>query len=210
MTDNLPFTQVWQNRKGVDLDLSEVNPFSPITPENVEYLINKYSFLQLINPIALFAEEIVPEFVTAQSGWTIHDYGDALASSPGEYLYGGADYATINKQFLHQLESNKEGEAGGDDGDGGDGLPVINPGKGTIIKQAYDTAYDMIALAIEREWKGIKLVDGSPFMKWAGWAISKNRGLSVEGYDPTEKDEERRERAYLIRSIADDTPVYDL
>ncbi len=49
--------------------------------------------------------------------------------------------------------------------------------KGQLIKQTYDTMYDMVELAMKRGWAGIEIVDGTPIMKWAAWAIAKEKGL---------------------------------
>ena len=115
----------------------------------------------------------------------IHNYGDAMSSSPGHLLFGGGDYR-IN------LEEDEDDEGSG----------VVNPGKGTIWKQAFDTAAEMVSLAKESGWSAVNIVDGHPMMKWAAWMQAADEHLGVDGYTPTEKDLLRRER--VKRSEIDD------
>lgn len=167
------------------LDLKEANIFRPITHKDIDYLCNKYPFLQMINSEAKFEGEIIPKFITSQSGWIIHDYGDAMSASPGEFLFGGGDYKT----FLEAILKGKI-EEGGEEGEGG---AIVNPGKGTIIKQMFDTATEMVKIAIKR-WPGIEIIDGTNLMKWAAWLAAKEKNYSLEGFDPEEEDIKKYER----------------
>jgi len=175
---------VWE-RRIAGLDLKEANIFRPITHGDVEYLCNKYPFLQMVNIEAKFEGEITPKFITSQSGWTIHDYGDAMSASPGEFLFGGGDY----KAFLDEIlkEEIKEGEQGGEGG------AMVNPGKGTIVKQMFDTATEMVKIAIKK-WPGIEIIDGTYLMKWVAWLAAKEKNYPLEGFDPDEEDIKKYER----------------
>lgn len=105
-----------------------------------------------------------PEFITARSGWKIHHYGDAMSCSPGELLFGA------------QAKEDDEG------------------GSGTIVRQAYETAAQMIQLAQEFGWAGIRIIDGHPLMQWAAWMQASDDEYHLEGFEPTEEDQQKRER----------------
>lgn len=173
---------VW-GKRARGLSLPQIDWSGPIKREDVLYLLNRYPFLQIISTEPAFDTEMEPKFVQANSGWTIHDYGDAMSASPGELLY--SDYS----QQLKTLEK-KEDEDEGEGGKGGRG--VI--GKGTIINQAFMTAQQMIAIAIEKGWPGVELVDGTELMKWAAWMAAEDNNLTLTGFEPSEADRERRVR----------------
>ena len=146
----------------------------PITAEDIQYLLDHYPYLQILNDRAEFAEAVEPQFVRSHSGWVIHDYIDAMTSSPGEFLFSHADSFTAR---------DDEGGSGGS-----------NPGKGTIINQAFVTASQMVQLAIERGWMVLRIVDGHPVMKWAAWMTAHDAGLTITGYKPSKEDVAKRER----------------
>jgi hypothetical protein len=185
MADESSLKDLWGRRiAGIEFDESKI--FRPITPEDVAYLRNKYPFLQLINTEADFSKEIVPEFITSKSGWTIHDYGDAMSSSSGEDLFDGWDDKALLADVIGAEEEGGEegGEAGG----------FIYTGKGTIIKQMIDTGFDMVNLAMQKNWAGVEIIDGAELMKWAAWAAASEKNFAVQGFEPDEEDEKRRRR----------------
>ncbi|MDF1759998.1 MAG: hypothetical protein P1U40_05645 [Coxiellaceae bacterium] len=153
-----------------------------IKPLDILYLFDKFPFLQIVDTRVEVDPPTEPAFITAdRSGWTIYDYGNAMSASPGLLLWGGGDF-TIPE----------EGEKGGE---------IINPGKGTIVNQAYETAVEMIRIADERGWEGLLIVDGHPLMQWAAWVEAYDRGFVVEGFEPSEKDFAKRR---LIRRNKED------
>ncbi len=155
----------------------EANVLRKISPEEIQYLLDHCPFLQMVD-IDPADENKEVEFITAESGWTIHNYGDAMSSSPGQLLFGGGNFR------VHMLDDD-------DDDDGGGGGSILNPGKGTIYNQAVMTAFEMVALAFqnsEKSWGGIKIIDGHERMKRAAWIKASQLGISVEGYTPTEDD----------------------
>lgn len=167
------------------LNLQNVDALRSISVEEILYLLDRCPFLQIVSMgQALPFEE--PQFITAKTGWVIHHYGDAMSSSPGELLFGGGDFRILLND---------------DDDDGGD-TGIVNPGKGTIIRQAFDTAGEMIALAKQLGWAGVKLVDGHPLMMWAAWMQATDEGYPLEGYEPSEKD--RKKRGRIKRSQQED------
>ena len=147
-----------------------------ISPEEIQYLLDHCPYLQMIsvNPVSAFPDV---KLITGASGWSIHHYGDALSSSAGEFLYGGGDFAFS-----------------WDDDDDGDGGAIVNPRKGSIIKQAFDTAAEMVALAHAGQWGGVQIVDGHPMMQWAAWMAASDLDLSLSGYTPSEQAKAKRAR----------------
>lgn len=153
-----------------------------LTPQDVLYLIDHCPFLQMINPDATGEGESV-KLILADSGWMIHDYGDAMSSSPGELLFAGGD-------FRIRLADEKEDE-------GGEGGSILNPGKGTFRKQAFDTATQMAEMAANRNWAAIRFVDGHPLMQRAAWIRAEQLGLKVIGFTPDKYDKIVRDRIQL-------------
>ena len=166
-----------------------------VTKEEIQYFLDRWLYIQILsrNKIEQFPEVKLEK---ASSNWTILNYGDAMAASPGEYIFGGGDY---------RINLNRDEEDDDDDGEGGD---IVNPGKGTIWKQAFDTVADMLALAHQLGWNGVHVVDGHPLMKWAAWMHALDNGLGLTGFEPTERDQERRER--VKRSEVEDAKRFTM
>lgn len=168
---------VWGKRAG-GIEVDNIDWSRPITMQDVQYLYDHYPFLQLLSIDPHFDAGVDPKFITVSSNWIVHDYGDALCSSPGRFLYGG--YVD-------------EDEEGGTEGGS------ANPGKGTIVKQAVDTATEMVSIAIEKGWPGIDIIDGHELMKWAAWNEAQNHNMVMNGYEPDEAAHKRRERAKRLQ-----------
>ncbi|MDF1654186.1 MAG: hypothetical protein P1U34_03650 [Coxiellaceae bacterium] len=155
-----------------------------IKPLDILYLFDKFPFLQIVDTRVEVDPPAEPAFITVpSSGWTVYDYGNAMSASPGLLLWGGGDF-TIPE----------EGEKGGD---------IVNPGKGTIVNQAYETAVEMIRIADERGWEGLLIVDGHPLMQWAAWVEAYDRGFVIEGFEPNETDFAKRRRIRRSKSEED-------
>ena len=151
----------------------DVNVLRDITPDEIQYLLDMCPFLQIVDTVVQYVEEMPPEvqFVQARSGWTILDYGDAMSSSPGERILGMAEY--------HRKDEDDEG------------------GQGTIWNQAFITATEMVEIAKSRGWHGIQIVDGHRIMKRAAWIKALAAGLSVSGFEPNKEDEKVRARVEM-------------
>lgn len=169
---------IWGKRER-GLPTPDIDWTGPIRHEDVLYLLTRYPFLQLVNTEANFEEGISPSFITAPSGWVVHDYGDAMSTSPGELMYG--DYS-----WDEQVEKAKKKDEEGGSEEGG--------GQGTIINQAFNTAQEMVFFAIDKGWAGIEIVDGTPLMQWAAWMAAEDREFPILGFEPTEADKEKRAR----------------
>jgi len=168
--------QIQETAKKLNVDIDVLRE---ITPEEIQYLLDHCPFLQIVGPEMELAPEKV-KIVQSESGWDIHDYGDAIASSPGRLLIGGGNF---------RIYFGDE-----DDEDGGSGGEIINPGKGTIRNQAFVTASEMVLMGQEHGWDVITIVDGHPLMKRAAWIKATEEGMTVDGFEPTEEDEKIRQR----------------
>lgn len=148
----------------------------PVTPEEIHYFLDRWPFLQILSGNEVDAFDEVERVTARRSGWTILNYGDAITTSPGAFLFGGGDFT------IHL------------DGDGGEGGDIVNPGKGTVWRQAYLTTQEMVSLAQSLGWQSVHVVDGHPLMKWAAWMHTMDNDMGITGFEPSEKDQKRRER----------------
>ncbi len=165
------------------LELSKIDPLRPVTSNDIQYLLKRYPYLQILNSDTLCNIEPELKLIPAQSGWSIHDYGDMIIASSGESLYGGSD----DKKFLESLLNP-------DKDDDSDGDTVFLPGKGTIVKQMVDTAFEIINIAIEKGWVHIDIIAGTELMRWAAWFEAQEKEVEIFGFDPKEEDETKRKR----------------
>lgn len=173
-----------------------INTSRPFTHQDIVYLLNKYPFIQIANTLSTFENAMALKILRADSGWNIMDYGDALCSSAGEYMFGGANYESFIQKILDGRRTDVDS---GDDGS-------VNPGKGTIIKQTYDTTNELIDLAICKGWSGIELIDGTPLMAQFLWLICEEKGVALEGYTPDEQDEANAKRKKRVKQLLAQAP----
>lgn len=175
--DNLD--QIMQDAaKKLDLDIDILRS---VSAKELLYLIDHCPFLQITDTAMKSISDEPVKIITAESGWDIHDYGDAMSSSPGRFLFGGGDYRILSKE----------------DEEGGEGGSVLNAGKGTIYKQAFDTAVQMVEVALQNGWQGVHVVDGHPNMIRAAWITADRLGMVLEGHEPTQEDIVVRDRLNL-------------
>lgn len=164
----------WENRAiGI-----VTQPLDSISKATLAYLRELYPYLQMISIDAKFEEVVIPKFKKAPSGWIIHDYGQAMSSSPGKYLYGPGN---------PELPSDDGTDSGG---------------TGTVVRQTVETAQAMIALAIEKGWPGVEFISGTPLMEWAGWMAAQEKNYPVAGYTPTREGQNKLERIKQIKKEA--------
>lgn len=215
--DDFLFDNVWRQRLN-GLALDEVNIFRDITDSDIAYIKKRAPFLQLMNPKAEFGESVTLRFVEANSGWTIFDYGDAISASPGSHLFSGyppiklstekaAEQEKAEENEEYQEEQNDEetnsnedesegyttvGEEEEEDTDIGE-TEFEPTGKGTIVKQAFDTATEMVQIVGER-WPSMQIIAGERVMQWAAWVAAQEHGYKLEGFEPTLKEKEQYER----------------
>ena len=143
-----------------------------ITSEEIQYLKDHYYYLQVVASAGGQPLTSV-ELITAKSSdWNIIDYGDAMGSSVGEFIFSCGYFKDDTPQE-------------GDD----DGGTLVSPGKGTLINQAFLTAQEMIEMAIARGWRGAHIVAGHPLMTRSAWIAAEKGGLRVTGFEPGRKDQ---------------------
>lgn len=171
---------VW-GKRAENLPTPEIDWNKPARPEDMRFLLKIYPFLQIMSSSPEFPESITPKFIRAKSGWIIHDYGDAMSSSPGKDLFGPGSPDEISVPI-------EEMEEGGEEGGG------------TIIQRSYDTAEAMIILAIQKGWPGVEIIAGTQFMQWAAWMVAQDQNIPFAGYGPTEEDEKKRKRILELRT----------
>ena len=149
-----------------------------MSDSDILYIAEQWQFLQVIESGGHIPPLDKPQILTAKSGWNIINFGDAMATSPGKWIFRGGYF---------QWTENEE-----DDDDGGGG--IVNPGKGTIHKQAFDSACEIIQLAKELGWRGVEIVDGHPNMQRAAWVEACRIGVRLDGYLPDIEAEKTRRR----------------
>lgn len=167
---------VW-GRRALDLPLDlEFN--TKVTSEDVELLANRSVYIQVINSQAVLAGMTEPVLINAdeENDWTIHDYGEAMCVSRGKLLF----------EDMPAEESSSTEEQ--------------NKGKGTLTKQAFDTAKKMVDLAIENGWAGIEIISGVRSMQWAVWMAAQDRDLAVTGFEPNAEEQAKRARIKSLES----------
>ena len=191
-SNDSPLDSVAENAEKAGIDLKKVVS-RPISPQDIQYLKDRFPFMQLLNASEHRQIAEKPEFITAQSGWILYDYGDALCASPGTFLWGGGNH----RIHIPGQKKEKDEEQGG----AGTGELNINQGHGTLIKQAVDTGAEMIYIAMERGWPAADIVDGHHWMMWGAWMLAEDREYLLGGYEPSLEDKARRQR--LRRSKAE-------
>jgi len=157
------------------LGLDEVDLLR-FTDEDLLYLAKRWQFLQVVESTESTTPLDQPEFIEAKSGWTIQYYGDAMATSPGRLIFGGG--------YFRVSSDDDDDEGGG----------VVNPGRGTFYKQAFDTVTEMVQIAQDRGWGGMMVVDGHPDMMRTAWIEAVRIGMKLDGYTATMADEKIRRR----------------
>lgn len=159
------------------LRLNEAEIDRSVSAADFVYLLNQWPFLQ-ITDIRLQMDQQVQSLniLQAKSRWKIHDYGDALSSSPGEFAFGQP--GSLKKTGLVKDKDDEEGGSG----------------VGTLVNQGVITAFEMVDLAIQRGWSGIKLIDAHPLMAWAAWMHCLDYGIDLAGYQPSAHDYARWKR----------------
>lgn len=70
-------------------------------------------------------------------------------------------------------------------------------GKGTLVKQAWDTADEMAEIAKHQDWKNLSIVDGHPLMMRALWIAAEKHDLSIQNFTPNDHDWQVRARLAL-------------
>jgi hypothetical protein len=167
---------VWGQR---DQGIMVENIDRAISPSDIAYIRARCPYIQILNIDATFEHYSKVHFITAKSGWTIQDLDDGLCTSVGPYLFGGSDSPSIENPEDKDADLLRK---------------LVNTGKGTIIKQTFDTAYEMVEL-VKSRWKGgIEIIAGSDLMKWALWVAAEDHKIKLVGFVASEEDKRKRAR----------------
>lgn len=162
-----------------------------ISPSDIAYLLKYCPYVQILNIDATFEHYTNVRFIQAKSGWTIQDLDDGLCTSIGPYMFGGSENDLSENVDSLDPELIKK---------------CVNAGSGTIVKQAFDTAHEMVEL-IKPRWKaGIEIIAGTDLMKWSIWAAADEYKIKVVGYSPSEEDQKRRARIAHLATLKSITP----
>ncbi len=126
-----------------------------LEPKHLLYLLKQCPFLHLRSTESNLPNDMQLEvqlFTLPNTNWTVQDYGGKiLLSSAGSFLFADAEY-----------------------------LSKVNPGKGTLDNQAFNTARDLIKLIkASYHWPGIEIVDGSALMIRGAWIEANNQQIPV-------------------------------
>lgn len=169
------------------LGLAEAN-ITEVRASDIAYFADHWQFLQVIESSGEKKPLEKPELIEAKSGWTIINYGDAMCTSPGKFIFGGGYFRVFS------------GDDDDDDDDEGGG--IVNPKKGTIFKQAFDSAAEVIQLAKELGWGGVQIIDGHPNMQRAAWVEACRIGVRLDGFMADVESEKKRRR--IVSSSVDE------
>lgn len=87
-------------------------------------------------------------------------------------------------------------------------------GHGTIVKQQFDIAFEMMTLAKQRHWgktgdegsgeggegelkpETVQILGGTPMMERFAWFAAKVLGINLDGFTPTAEDQKWLEKLY--------------
>lgn len=163
---------LWENRAvGIT-----IQPLDFLSKAVLAYLRECYPYLQMISMNAKFEESVIPAFTKSSCGWIIHDYGQAMSSSPGKYLYGPGN---------PELEDEGGGKSG--------------TGSGTLVRQTVETARAMVELAMQKGWPGIEIISGTDLMQWAAFMVTQEKDYPIAGYLLDAKGQKKLDRVKRIQ-----------
>lgn len=144
----------------------------PITPENVEYLLRQWAYLEITDSTADAADSTSQkhsvQFIPLESGWIVHDLGNILRASPGHLMFGPY-WATS------------------DDEEGGNGGRILAKGKGTIVQQYVETAWAMVEIAQQR-WSVARIAGGYRPMQLAAFMYADSHDYLLDGFSPSRQE----------------------
>lgn len=198
MADAATFENVWKKRE-VGLEVARAVS-RPVSHDDLVYLSNHiYPFIQLVNTNPTYSGEMNVKFITASTGWVIHDYGDAISTS-----------------IPHDLKkATKTGNAKDDEGKGGEGGEGGGAGTASVGQQVR-TSEEIAALVKEKGWPAVEFIAGTQAMQRYLWAAAEEKNIKVEGFKPSETDKKYAERVRKMKqakakaaAVAPEAPVLE-
>ena len=172
---------------------------SELKPEQLEALFKLYPYLQIVNGKVDNSKMTAVEYKTAETGWRICDYGEAMSSSTPLFMTG-ENYPTPGLELDEDEEDEDEGGITGEGSSEEEEAveeffgPLAKEGSGTLVAQAFNTAQQMIAMASQRGWQGVIIADGNEFMKRSAWIGCEVNGMAYGGFTPNDDDWKRYDR----------------
>src|SRR3990167_1220609 len=70
------------------LGIQEVD-ITSVRDSDILYLFEQWQFLQVVESGGEVPALEKPQILTAKSGWSVVNYGDAMATSPGKWIFRG-------------------------------------------------------------------------------------------------------------------------
>ncbi len=178
----LPMSEFWNNVK------------QGFSPEDLKIISESWQFVQVL---ALRAEDKKEDLTPPTSSLEEPHFLEAFDSSwIIQYWLGDENLAS-----MMTCSSGNETE----------GL-ALQSQEGTEIAKASKAAITMVHYAHLKKWPGIKILDGSEFLKWVIWATCKSYSLPCEGYEANAEDNAKQERCDFMLSEFKKQPelVYSL
>lgn len=160
----------------------------PVSTADIDYIGRQHAYLQIVgstderplragdDSIDLNAKDFgEPVPITVRTGWVVQywpplgDYPAAMSTSPAATWLGGSmDLDFVWEGYEHE--------------------------PGTIIKQAFDTAGEMVLIAKHQGWKDVQIVVGHEILQWPIWAVAEAHGMECHGFEPTPQHLAKRDR----------------
>lgn len=168
MDEHSPFTKkepndIWESRKSnVPGDIYV--PKQSVKQEHLRYIHDhQFPFLQIINSNINCEKLLDPEVIPFKDRYII-DHGEAISCSRGSHLF---------EQTFDETETGKDRKT-----------PC-----GTVANQTIALAEELVRMATERGWAGIRFVDGTPFMKKALWLATQKKSIPIEPFNLSEDEQ---------------------
>ena len=164
--------------------------FRAPSPEEVQLIAGQCPFLELVrvvgkedntqNPELLDTGELgEPVMLPNEYGWIIQYWLGSLSGDTPAIISAGVAHAWPEPSFPERCSPDDD---------------IDYTGKGTLVRQSFYVAGQMIALAVDHQWHALELMGGSEQMKWAAWCFAQTFGLECRGYEPTEEDRGKKKR----------------
>lgn len=135
-----------------------------------QYIRSRYPFVIIANMAASNATtSTLIARTQAKNYWPILDFGDSIVSGCSEIM-----------ALLLQHQGLKA-DKGDDEGGSGRG------GFGTIVQQFTDVAFDIVQMAVDRNWEGINIIDGYYSMARMAWIACEIKQMHCT-FKPTLED----------------------
>ena len=143
-----------------------------ITPTEFYYLLGRYPYLEIANAAdRVIDPSVAPEQYRTKTGWQALDFGNVLIIGSSELQ--ALDRVHRKARAIAAGESIDEGDEGSD---------------GTIVGQYAEAAFDLINIAIGKQWPSAEIISGYYPMRRMAWIAAAEVKFSLYGFEPTTED----------------------